>query len=153
LASSSLTAQASATGYITMRPSWQSVVLGASALLSLTTIANAFAVTGATTGFDSTSKSWPARQNINDLVNSTPSWDLYILALQRFQNTSATDPVSYFQVASIHGYPNRPWDGVDGAGSGVGFCMHSSVLFPLWHRPYLALYEVGCSHTSQAKAD
>ena len=22
-----------------------------------------------------------------------------------------------------------------------GYCMHSSILFPTWHRPYLALYE------------
>lgn len=125
-----------------MRLPWQSLAIGASALPFLTTIANAFAVTGATTGYDTTLKSWPTRHNINDLVNSTPSWDLYILALQRFQNTSATNPLSYFQVASIHGYPNGPWDGVDGASSGAGFCMHSSVLFPVWHRPYVALYEV-----------
>lgn len=134
-----------------MRFLWQSVVVQALALLSLTTTTNAFRVTGATTGYDPRSKSWPARQNIEDLIKSTPSWDLYILALQRFQNTSAADALSYFQVAGIHGYPNRPWDGVTGSGSGVGFCMHSSVLFPLWHRPYMALYEVSSLAHSMGK--
>lgn len=41
----------------------------------------------------------------------------------------------------IHGYPHRSWDGVDG-GYDSGFCTHQSILFPPWHRPYLALFEV-----------
>lgn len=24
----------------------------------------------------------------------------------------------------------------------TGYCTHSSILFPTWHRPYLALFEV-----------
>lgn len=42
----------------------------------------------------------------------------------------------------IHGYPDIPWDGVTGEDYIVGYCTHSSVLFPTWHRPYLALFEV-----------
>jgi len=125
-----------------MRSSWLSIVLAAAALFSPSVISNAFQVTGATSGFDPTSKARPVRQGINDFIGSRPAWDLYILALQRFQNASFTDPLSYFQVASIHGNPKGPWDGVNGTGPGDGFCMHQSVLFPLWHRPYLALYEV-----------
>ncbi len=34
---------------------------------------------------------------------------------------------------------NRP---VQGSGWG-GYCTHGNVLFPTWHRPYVALYEVG----------
>ena len=33
--------------------------------------------------------------------------------------------------------PIQPWFG--------GFCTHSSILFLTWHRPYLALFEVGTS--------
>ena len=47
-----------------------------------------------------------------------------------------------FHAEGIHGYPNLPWDGVTGNGGGVGFCTHGSILFPVWHRPYLALFEV-----------
>ena len=40
-------------------------------------------------------------------------------------------------------YPNVPWDGVLGDNTGaIGYCTHSSILFPTWHRPYVALYEV-----------
>ena len=43
--------------------------------------------------------------------------------------------------SGIHGYPKRPWDGVAGDGPGAGYCTHSSILFPMWHRPYLLLFE------------
>jgi hypothetical protein len=44
----------------------------------------------------------------------------------------------------IHGVPFVTWNGVGpAAGASMsGYCPHSSVLFPTWHRPYLALYEV-----------
>ncbi|KAI0821744.1 common central domain of tyrosinase-domain-containing protein [Trametes gibbosa] len=52
---------------------------------------------------------------------------------------------SYFQIAGIHGAPYSAWDG---AGNGPdpaqifkGYCTHGSVLFPTWHRPYVALIE------------
>lgn len=127
--------------------------MGAAGLLFLTITSNAIQVTGATTGFDPTSRERPVRREINDLAKSGPSWDLYILALQRFQNTPSEETLSYFQVAGIHGYPNIPWDGVNGTGSGEGYCMHASVLFPLWHRPYLALYEVSNDEICGNKAD
>jgi hypothetical protein len=45
----------------------------------------------------------------------------------------------------IHGVPFEPWSGVESVEGGnmSGYCMHSSVLFSTWHRPYLALFEVG----------
>lgn len=44
----------------------------------------------------------------------------------------------------IHGRPYLPWDDVQGAPGAPnnGYCNHISILFPTWHRPYLALYEV-----------
>ncbi len=41
----------------------------------------------------------------------------------------------------IHGRPFVAWDGVNGPYE-KGYCTHSSILFPTWHRPYLALFEV-----------
>lgn len=54
------------------------------------------------------------------------------------------DPMSYFQIASIHGLPYTRWPG-EGKGTDVaekGYCSHGSVLFPTWHRPYVSLFEV-----------
>lgn len=98
--------------------------------------------TGVLHGQDPTTGQWPMRQEINVLASQGKEmWDLYIQALLAFHNTSADDPLSYYQIAGIHGYPKGPWNNIGGSGVG-GFCMHNSVLFPLWHRPYLALYEV-----------
>jgi tyrosinase len=47
-------------------------------------------------------------------------------------------------VAGIHGRPYTSWDGSFGPGGvsySTGYCAHDSVLFPTWHRPYLALFE------------
>lgn len=41
----------------------------------------------------------------------------------------------------VHGVPFRAWDGVTGK-NWAAYCPHGSVLFPTWHRPYMALYEV-----------
>lgn len=45
-------------------------------------------------------------------------------------------------MSGIHGYPLKPWDGVQAVGAGTsGYCTHGSNLFGPWHRPYLALHE------------
>ena len=43
----------------------------------------------------------------------------------------------------IHGRPYQPFDGVQASPGNTqnGYCAHVSILFPTWHRPYLALYE------------
>jgi hypothetical protein len=55
-----------------------------------------------------------------------------------------TDAVSI--CSGIHGVPFEPWSGVEAApgANQSGYCTHSSVLFPMWHRPYLVLFEA-CS--------
>ena len=73
------------------------------------------------------------------------------------QETPQSDPLSHFGVGGIHGLPYVQWEGsggtrpVQGAQSG-GYCTHGTVLFPTWHRPYVALFEVrtesrGLTHT------
>lgn len=46
----------------------------------------------------------------------------------------------------IHGLPKLPWNNIQAAQAEndreVGYCIHGDVLFPSWHRPYLALLEV-----------
>lgn len=100
-----------------------------------------FIVRGSNGGVDLFSRVRPFRREISEFSKSGAAWDLFVLSLQQFHNTALNDSLSFFQIASIHGYPAQPWDNVAGKGPN-GFCMHSSVLFPLWHRPYLALYEV-----------
>ncbi|PNP38350.1 hypothetical protein TGAMA5MH_09708 [Trichoderma gamsii] len=90
----------------------------------------------------------PLRLEIRDVQADKYKWDLYVLALSMFQSVSQDDPLSYYQVAGIHGVPFATWNGVEPvAGASMsGYCPHSSVLFPTWHRPYLALYEVSSLH-------
>ncbi|KAJ4858276.1 common central domain of tyrosinase domain-containing protein [Trichoderma breve] len=85
----------------------------------------------------------PLRLEVRDMKADKRKWDLFILALSMFQSVSQDDPLSYYQVAGIHGVPFVTWNDVGPAAgaSQSGYCPHSSVLFPTWHRPYLALYE------------
>lgn len=74
-------------------------------------------------------------------------FNIYILALAALQNIASSNELSYYQIAGIHGMPFQTWDAVqqcstcasDGWG---GYCTHNDDLFPLWHRPYVALFEV-----------
>ncbi|EXJ57078.1 hypothetical protein A1O7_07422 [Cladophialophora yegresii CBS 114405] len=109
-------------------------------LFLLVDCSTAFRITGAPGGFGSNGER-PLRYEIHDFANPGPAFDLYILALRDFQLLNQTDPLSYFQIAGIHGFPRVSWDGVAGSGGYPGFCMHASTPFPTWHRPYLALYE------------
>lgn len=103
--------------------------------------AGSFTIRGLSGGIESGSRIRPFRREISEFSKSGPAWDLFVLSLQKLQGVAPNDSLSFFQIASIHGYPAQPWDNVMGRGPN-GFCMHSSVLFPIWHRPYLALYEV-----------
>ncbi|KUJ20310.1 Di-copper centre-containing protein [Mollisia scopiformis] len=86
---------------------------------------------------------WPARHNINDLVNNIPQWSLFVQAYNQWQQQPEDFFDSYYQIAGIHGRPYYSWNNApQGPGSPTtGYCTHGSVLFLSWHRPYLALYE------------
>ncbi|KAF6812602.1 hypothetical protein CMUS01_13023 [Colletotrichum musicola] len=103
-----------------------------------------YPITGLKTGIDSTTGQRPLRRSIYDLQSSGAQWDLYILGLAAMQrDSSEDDKLSYFQISGIHGRPFIPWNGVQAVsgGSGGGYCPHGNVQFPMWHRPYVALYE------------
>ncbi|KAG8825286.1 hypothetical protein FRC17_008757 [Serendipita sp. 399] len=99
----------------------------------------------ATTGVTSNPNKPVARQEIRTFAKDKELWDLYLLGLERFQAVDQEEPLSYFQIAGIHGRPYIPYDdtgAVSANKSGFGgYCTHSSILFPTWHRPYLALFE------------
>ncbi|PVF95429.1 Di-copper centre-containing protein [Serendipita vermifera] len=82
-----------------------------------------------------------ARQEIRTFAQDPELMELYLLGLERFQKVDQTDPLSWFQIAGIHGRPYIAYDGAAGVGNLGGYCTHSSILFPPWHRPYLALFE------------
>jgi len=94
----------------------------------------------------------PNRKEIRQL--SRAELYVWVKGLELFQREDHTDPLSYFQLAGIHGLPYQKWPSND-AWDGIpvreldltnekefgGFCTHSSILFLTWHRPYLALFE------------
>ncbi|KAG8825735.1 hypothetical protein FRC19_010652 [Serendipita sp. 401] len=85
------------------------------------------------------------RLEIQKFAQDKELWDLYLQGLKSLQSVPQTERLSWFQIAGIHG---RPYIEYDGAGkrkssskSFGGYCTHSSILFPPWHRPFLALFE------------
>ncbi|MCJ1391703.1 hypothetical protein MMC18_004568 [Xylographa bjoerkii] len=101
-----------------------------------------FAIKGIHAGVNAVTGQRPFRQEFSTFQNAGPAFDLYIQALQQLTQTNQTTMLSYYAVAGIHGYPNVPWDEVLGDDTGaIGYCTHGSILFPTWHRLYVALYE------------
>ena len=110
------------------------------------------------------------RLEIRELERRRDQFNLYLLGLQRFQQVSQDDEFSYFKIAGkcctaryqakadlltgIHGRPFTAWAGVEKNPEGkMGYCRHSSNIFPTWHRPYLALIEVCDSFVSLGLAE
>nr|BBV24620.1 tyrosinase2 [Grifola frondosa] len=84
----------------------------------------------------------PFRLEINDFIRDTDMLNMYLLALVSIQNTPQEHITSAFQIGGIHGLPYTPWNDVNIGDSGFrGYCTHGTVLFPIWHRPYVALME------------
>ena len=102
----------------------------------------AIKITGATGGVDLATGARPFRLEINTFATLGAPYDLFILALRQLQSTNQSNPLSYFQIAGIHAYPQQAWDRVMGTGQSTGYCMHFCPVFSTWHRPYMALYEV-----------
>lgn len=86
-----------------------------------------------------------ARLEISDLAANRPDqWSLYVRTMIQWKEGGQDSLTSYYGVSSIHGVPRESYDGVepcDSCGGADGYCPHDSVLFPGWHRAYMALYE------------
>ena len=84
------------------------------------------------------------RLEIRTLQTKTNQWNLFLIALRRFQDLPQTNKLSYYQISGIHGVPRVSWDGVGQCSSCTnadGYCTHDSILFLGWHRTYMALFE------------
>ncbi|KAF3937147.1 Tyrosinase [Dactylella cylindrospora] len=102
---------------------------------------NAIAFSGVQQGFGPAQGQVPIRKEIRQMIQSPVEFNLFVLALQRFYAQPQSSETSYYGIAGIHGRPYKAWNGVTGGRTDSGYCTHSDVLFPSWHRPYLALYE------------
>ncbi|EFQ32588.1 hypothetical protein CGRA01v4_09590 [Colletotrichum graminicola] len=93
----------------------------------------------------------PLRLEIDDFLQDVELANLYFLALEAFMSKKLSEsPFSYYEICGIHGQPWRAWDGVKSAEFGFsagspdpqsGYCSHGSVIFPTWHRVYVAQFE------------
>ncbi|KAK7415280.1 hypothetical protein QQX98_006029 [Neonectria punicea] len=121
-----------------LRLSLTALALGAA---SLVTAQDRYPITGISVPEGS---AVPLRQNINELqAAGGAQWDLYIRSLVDMHNKDADDPLSFFQVAGIHGKPYVEWNntGDKNTKGWQGYCPHGERLFLTWHRPYVVLYE------------
>jgi len=96
----------------------------------------------------------PLRLELDDFLQDTELANLYFVAMESFMSDAASasrDPFSYYEISGIHGQPRRSWNGQqqspewspqDGAARRFNYCSHSSLIFPTWHRAYLAQFEV-----------
>ena len=84
----------------------------------------------------------PARLEIRTFIRDSTRLNILLLALERMHANGTTHLLSYYRLSGIHG-TNFAWDGDnnDGIPIDFGFCRHVDILFPIWHRPYLSLYE------------
>ncbi|KAF3916076.1 Tyrosinase [Orbilia brochopaga] len=104
---------------------------------------NFFAFSGIQEGFGTAKDQVPLRKEIREMISNPAEFNLFLLALQRFQQLPQSNEKSYYAISGIHGRPFKPWDNVLGAKDmkDNGYCTHKDKLFLPWHRPYLALYE------------
>jgi len=80
----------------------------------------------------------PPRLEIATFVQDKRQFSLYIQALQEMYSGSDTE--SFYQIGGIHGLPYIDWNQSPRDGQN-GYCVHGTVLFPTWHRPYVVVFE------------
>ncbi|KAF3218113.1 hypothetical protein TWF106_007708 [Orbilia oligospora] len=81
------------------------------------------------------------RRNWNDFAADRDLLNLFLCGMEAFQGMDQNSRESYFALAGIHGAPYREWNNAGGGNAQTGYCPHASILFPSWHRPYLATIE------------
>ena len=84
-----------------------------------------------------------SRKEIRVLKDDEDLWNIYLLGLSRLEDVDGDDPMSFYQIAAIHGQPYVQWDNNGRCDNCIpaGYCTHRSILFPTWHRAYLSLFE------------
>lgn len=87
------------------------------------------------------------RLEIHDLYDNHPvQFSLFIRGLNQFMAMNYTDPLSYHQIANLHGLPLANFSNVadecgKDASCGDGYGTHMTSMFLPWHRAYIALIE------------
>ncbi|KAJ3401510.1 hypothetical protein HDU80_005954 [Chytriomyces hyalinus] len=85
-----------------------------------------------------------SRQEVHDFFDpkNIRAYSLFLQAFHHIKTLPETDPRSFAAIATIHGAPiSWPYDNYPGPKGDRGYCKHVDPLFPLWHRPYIALIE------------
>ncbi|KAI8822795.1 hypothetical protein BJ741DRAFT_635115 [Chytriomyces cf. hyalinus JEL632] len=87
-----------------------------------------------------------SRQEVHDFFapKNIRAYSLFLQAFYYMKTLPETDPRSFAAIANIHGEPEGlTYDNFPGpkGDSNKGYCKHADPLFPLWHRPYIALIE------------
>ena len=96
-------------------------------------------------GLDRINGSTPLRPEIRDLEKNFEKFTLFRLGTSMLQFSDQSEMLSWYKLSSIHGVPWESWNDVgpfNASTTRSGYCHHVSVLFPPWHRVYMALYEV-----------
>ncbi len=91
------------------------------------------------------------RRSIVDVLADPHQGQLLLWALHDMQRRDwRTDPLSYFQLAAMHGMPRLRWDGVRRPGE--LYCGLDSARFLLWNRAFLRLFEQEVVRTASRAA-
>lgn len=99
--------------------------------------ADVIITTGATGGVE-------PRLEISNLATRDDQWALYIKAMSKWMQAGEDDTSGYYDIASIHGVPFEDWNGAtqcDTCSDTIGYGTHDMVIFPTWHRTYVAHFE------------
>ncbi|RMZ70503.1 histone acetyltransferase spt10 [Pyrenophora seminiperda CCB06] len=82
------------------------------------------------------------RLEVREMARNSDQFNLFLLGMERFQAKDKSDPLSYYQIAGVHGHPFVSWNRFPTPlVNQAGFCPHATTLFAPWHRPYLAVFE------------
>jgi len=103
-------------------------------------------LTGATGGEPVLGALAPNRVEFRDFVKDKQQFSLYVQALEVIFKEPFDKDFSWPAIGGIHGMPYVRWGdsgspNPPGGDTFGGYCTHGSVLFPTWHRPYVALFE------------
>ena len=64
------------------------------------------------------------RLELRDLEKDADLWNMFLMAMARFQAMDQNQKISYYQIAGIHGVPFKSWDNVSGVEQQhlMGYC-------------------------------
>ncbi|KAI9789436.1 MAG: hypothetical protein M1835_001679 [Candelina submexicana] len=107
-----------------------------------------------------------ARVEIDEFLADNDMTNLFLLALEAMypedpnKSGETEDWWTFYSLGSIHGLPSELWNNVKNGNdpegqkfSGSGYCTHGSLVFPTWHRVYIAMFEQAVANRMAAIAN